>query len=78
MNMRTEPIAIFGAVEVALIAIITALAVAFDWEAEMTAAIAGLVTAGIVVITTYLQRRAVDSPATVEKKVDEALNTPAP
>ena len=78
INMQTEPIAIFGALEVALIAIIGAVAVAFEWDAEMVVAIGGLVTAAILVMTTFLQRRKVDSPATVDEKVETALSTTPP
>ena len=78
INMQTEPIAILGALEIAAIAVIGALAVAFDWDSEITASLGGLVTAGIVVAITFLQRRKVDSPATVDAKINEALYAPVP
>ena len=78
INMRTEPIAILGALEIAAIAIIGALAVAFEWDSEVTASLGGLVTATIVVVITFLQRSRVDSPAAVDAKVNDALYAPVP
>jgi len=78
VNMQTEPVAIFGALEVALIAILGAIAVVFEWDSEMVLAIGGLITAAILVLTTFAQRSRVDSPAAVEAKVNEALYAPVP
>ena len=78
INMRTEPIAILAAIEVAAIAIIAAVGVALEWDSEFVASTVGLVSAAVIVVATYLQRRQVDSPATVAQKVDDALNTPVP
>ena len=76
--MKSEPIAIIGAIEIAAVAIVAVLAAVLEWEGEMTATIAAAVSAVIIAIGTVWQRMSVDSPATVARKVDEALRTSPP
>ena len=81
VNMSTEPVAIIGVLEIAALAVVGVLVAIFELgpevEAEIrnaTIAIFGAVAAIIIVIGTWLQRRKVDSPATVDYKVADALS----
>lgn len=78
INMQTEPVAILSAIEVAGIAVVTAIGVLMGWESEVTAAVVGLFSAAIVLIGAILKRRSVYSPATHAADVETALNTPVP
>jgi type VI protein secretion system component VasK len=85
MNMAKEPIALIAALEIAALAVVGVIVAFFEIGPEVateirnaTIAISGAVAAVIIAVGTYFQRRKVDSPETVAKKVDEALNTPVP
>ena len=76
--MNREPVAIIGAIEVAAVAVIGVFAAVLEWDAELSASIVAAVSAIIIALGTIWQRSQVDSPVTVARKVDDALNTPVP
>ena len=76
--MKTEPVAIIGAIEVAVVAILGVLAVILEWDPELSGAIVAAASAVVIAIGAIWQRMAVDSPATVERKVRDALYTEVP
>jgi hypothetical protein len=76
--MQREPVAVIGAVEVAVVAVIGVLAAIFEWDAELNATVVAAASAVVIAIGTIWQRMSVDSPATVQQKVSDALNTPPP
>ena len=73
-----EPIAIIGAIEVAGVAMIGVAAAVLEWDAELSTSIIAAASAVVIAIGTIWQRMSVDSPATVERKVDDALRTDPP
>jgi uncharacterized membrane protein len=76
--MQREPVAVIGAIEVAVVALIGVLAAMLEWDAELSASVVAAASAVIIAIGTIWQRMAVDSPETVAKKVEDALNAPPP
>ena len=56
MNIRNEPAAIIGAVEVLGIAVVTLLALIFDWDETTTVAVVGVVSAAIAALGAFVTR----------------------
>ncbi len=76
--MRSEPIVLIGTIEVAVVAVLGVFGVVLEWEPETSAAIIAAASAVVIAIGTIWQRMAVDSPATVARKVDRAHRLPPP
>lgn len=76
--MNREPVAVIGAIEVAAVALIGVLGAVLEWDAELSAAVVAAASAVIIAIGTIWQRMTVDSPETVARKVEDALNTEVP
>lgn len=77
---QTEPVTLVGAIELAAVAIATAvlLSLGEDIDGALAVAILAAVAAVSKLLGIILTRAGVVSPATHARQVDEALHTPVP
>lgn len=69
--MKNEAAVIIGAVDAALIAVIAVVAIQLDWDASVTAAVVGALSAVVAAVGAILTRGKVYSKSSVASKDGE-------